>query len=189
MAATLYYMLVRKSDDKILAVAPADIYSLSLISENEVNSATFSANAGDSPDVVTAAGQPVDGGTYVDETQTYTAPVKACLKAEWDGGDGSVNADGIYELTANGTNEAILKLTKWDQVAQAALDGSAGLGEEYYLGPNSIGLPLAIAQLNNGTTSVTLTPPNGEKGLVAINIFAKGSVTVYPKGQLFICLL
>ncbi len=187
MAKTTYYMLVRQSDDLILKVATSDIWTGTVfdISENEVNSATFdSSDTGDSPDVITPAAKPWEDGTFDDSPITYTPPTKYYVESSWSG-NGTLNSDGVYELTANGTNTATLTLTKKDKVG----DQTPGSGtEEYYYQASGIGADVASITLSSGTGSVTFTPDNGDKGTVLINIYPKGGHSVYFEGSALLCL-
>jgi hypothetical protein len=74
MAATTYYLLVRDEDLMVVAYS-TEPGTLASSTGFNVYTKSFSADAGDSPDILTPAGQPeYSGALYDDSTGTYTPP-------------------------------------------------------------------------------------------------------------------
>lgn len=181
MVAVNYYMLIKKLDKEILAISQADIYTNSLIIENEVGTASFSSIREDRPDVVTPAGKPSIGGWFDIESSSYKAPQHPVLKMTWKG-DGRLNKDNIYEIVANGINKVALYCEKWDQVADVEIKRGV---EEYYVSPVNLGLKNAMLKLVDGKGQIVFQPPKGMVGLTQIQLLVKGGHSVYPIQKTF----
>lgn len=172
MALTTYYMLCRPSDNVILESRLTDDFGVENYADiMVVRSATFSVDAGDSPDVL--ASDPLPGGTFV-SPGTYNPPAAPVadpyLKvSDWSGNGGVDPDDGVWEMESDGTNSCTLTVKKWDRTTDTALNE---VGDKFSL--NLIGSPDCpcgrITLDSNGEATIVLAPLVNQKGESSITL-------------------
>jgi hypothetical protein len=185
MAAVTYYMLCETSNGLVHDVRSSSFDVTALIGF-EIRSASFSANAGDSPDVV--ASKPERGGTFTEDPISYSPPPSMFyLDLAWEG-DGAV-VDGMREMTANGTNSETLRLSK-REVGTDSLQSAAEDNDEYRVCiRTSVGKPSAgRVQLVNGEQTISFTPASGDKGICEVEIIPIGSAPI-PVGKVAVSFI
>lgn len=167
MALTTYYMLCLVNGDVIREARTADTFGVGpqYASVMEVRSATFSTDAGDSPDVLLAA--PIPGYTFV-APGTHTAPPAApadpYLKGEdWSGNGAADPDDGVWEMTSDGVNACTLTLKKWDMTTDTAITGAGDKFGVCILGSATCSTA-RITLDANGEATITITPGSTIKG-------------------------
>lgn len=168
MAKKTYYMVCQTADDVIIYTNEQNVIP-SPGAGLEVRSATFDVtDTGDTPDVLTPLGMPVEGGTFV-APSTYTPPQELVLKCSWSG-DGVLSGDGLrYELTPDGIDQAVLSLQKHDAISMADVNSGSEVYWLLFYGPDA-NPDVGKVTLVNGAGSITFTPASGVKGLVKIEL-------------------
>ena len=152
MTAVTYYMACSTSTNVIKEVRTS---TFSVPSGYEIRSATFSSDAGDSPDVITSFRRPLPGGTFISPS-TYFALGEIGLKVEYSGFGNIDPVDGVYELTADGSNSVTITFKKWNNLTNSAIQNA---GDSF-----GICISGAVAQADTPTGKITLDP-NGEASL------------------------
>lgn len=171
MTAVLYYMHISEHDSLVGEYATSDLWP-NPATGMVVRSATFSSEAGDSPQVLTPRGKPDVNSTFTSEG-VYT-PANAeqfyRIKPEWSGG---TDRGGYYEFSPDGSAQLTLTLTKIDSETEAPVGSGT---ESFQLCPG--GIPVnanaGMISLVGGVGSFVLTPPATSKGRSAIAVMNDG---------------
>lgn len=119
MAAVTYHMLCDTVSHEIKSFSEENVWP-SPPAGTEVRSASFSSNAGDSPDVLKA--NPYVGGTF-QEPSTYSDPAKPCFKIEWSGTGAVDGDDSVWEASV-GSGTITITIKKWDQLSNQLISDS-----------------------------------------------------------------
>lgn len=174
MAAVTYFMLCNEGNI-IVAVQDNAGFDTSLVG-GHVRSASFSVNEADNPDVLKS--QPLVGDVFTDDPVNYIPQLKGSkkpfLKLSWSGSGVVDPDDQVYELVANGSNQCVLTIQKWNSEGDEAIGESGDKFSVCVIGHTLC--PEARFELDgNGEHQITFTPKSDDKGEIEVVIIPVSS--------------
>lgn len=176
MALRIYYMYIG-NDSTILSCGLEDHFPT--LRGGVVESASFSLNPADSPDVLRE--EPKGNDQYTSDPPTYTPKIVPYIKQTWSG-DGTLVGD-VYEMTPHGANVATLTLQKWDENADTPLNTG---GEVYWICVGGVAIKPNVGKVTldgSGQGAVSFTPEASDLGMAHVNAMCEDTSAPRTRGE------